>query len=719
MHWLNRHRLLILAGICIFFTASVLGLFFAPGLPFFSTVWRSEQGFEDLLRREGRKTKTHEDFVFLGIDQSTLSFKPFDPEDVKDNRAFQLMTERPWPWSREFWALLLDRLFQSGARLVIFDIIFDKPADGDAEFRAALDRYRDKVIIGANFDLSSVGVSGGVAVKIPPSSSLISKPTLPDGSTGTELDDDRVGYVVFFPDALDQKIRSARYTMTDFQLGRHAPDPSEIPYESLSARAAAKLGRSDLVPRDLNPHIFRFSSPTAYVPYKLWEVFDPALWRANYKNGEFFKDKIVMIGSSAQIQHDVFDTPVSPETPGPVVHLHALAALLDHEFLHDTSIKTDFATIIFFGALAWVVLAVVRRATLNLVSLTAISGGYLGLSRLVYDRWGLLIMVVPALTAFLLSGVVGLALEYTLERLEKLRTRRTLERYVSKNLVKEILENPGGFYSSLLGARKPVTVLFSDLVGFTTLSEKADPAQLVKQLNRYLSAMVPMVFDNGGTLDKFIGDAIMAVWGNVSSHGPASDSKAAVRAALGMRRVMPELNAAWAEEGIKPLAFGVGINQGEAVVGNIGSYAPHERLDPTVIGDAVNLASRLEGLTRVYSVDILVGPTVAEYVRDEFYLRSVARAQVKGKTEPVDIYTPVGAKDDNINPELVKWLETYEEGLTHFRGRNFTQAKILLSRFLEFYPDDFLAKMYLDRALEYEQQPPDEAWNAVEVFKKK
>lgn len=688
----------------------MLSLHFAPGIPFFSTVWRSEQGFEDLLRREGRKTKTHQDFIFLGIDQGTLEFQPFDDEQLKSSRAFQLMTERPYPWSREVWALLLDRLFQAGARLVIFDMIFSPTNDGDPVFRAALDRYRDKVVVGANLDFSNVQETGGAAKEVPPNASLIPPP---------QMEDDRVGYVVFFPDALDQKIRSARYTMTQLQLARQMPNPDEKQYESLSARALTKLGRADAVPRDLQSHLIRFTSPIAYLPHPLWEVFDSAVWRANYADGKFFKDKIVMIGSSAQVQHDVFDTPVSPETPGPVLHLHALAAALDREFLWDTPIQLDFATICFFGVLAWVVPALVRRPVLNLGILIGISGVYLGLARILYDQWGILIMVVPTLTAFLLSGVFGLAFEYTLERLEKLRTRRTLERYVSKNLVKEILENPGGFYSSLLGARKPVTVLFSDLVGFTSLSEKADPAALVKQLNRYLSSMVPMVFDNGGTLDKFIGDAIMAVWGNVTSHGVAEDTKAAVRAALGMRHQMRKLNEAWQAEGINQLAFGVGINQGEAVIGNIGSYAPHERLDPTVIGDAVNLASRLEGLTRVYAVDILLGTSVAECVRDEFHLRSVARAQVKGKTEPVDIFTLVGARNENVDPELLKWLETYEEGITKFRARDFTQAKILFSRFLEFYPDDFLAKMYLDRTLEYEQQPPDEAWNAVEVFKKK
>src|SRR5438552_4061725 len=211
----------------------------------------------------------------------------------------------------------------------------------------------------------------------------------------------------------------------------------------------------------------------------------------------------------------------------------------------------------------------------------------------------------------------------------------------------------------------------------------------------------------------------MAVWGNVSSHGAAEDAKVAVRAAVGMRRAMPALNAAWQAEGFKPLAFGIGINHGDAVFGNIGSYEPHERLDPTVIGDAVNLASRLEALTRIYGVDILLGEAVCDLVRDDFHLRTVARAQVKGKTEPVDVCTLIAARNEDVDLEFLRWLESYEEGIRKFRERDFAQAKILLSRFLEFYPEDSLAKMYLERALEYEQKPPDEAWNAVEVFERK
>jgi adenylate cyclase len=228
--------------------------------------------------------------------------------------------------------------------------------------------------------------------------------------------------------------------------------------------------------------------------------------------------------------------------------------------------------------------------------------------------------------------------------------------------------------------------------------------------------MTKAVFENGGTLDKFIGDAVMAVWGNVSSRGKAEDAKACARAALAMRRELGTLNEAWHARGIAPFVIGIGINHGDVLGGNIGSQ---EKADPTVIGDAVNLASRLEALTRIYSVDVLLGESLAELIRDSFHLRSVARAQVKGKTRPVEIFTLVSARDQPGDAEFLKWLETYEEALRRFRDRDFTQAKILFSRFLEFYPDDYLARMYLERTLDYEQAPPDDAWNAVEVFKKK
>ena len=692
----------MLTLICLFWTGLIFVGHFFPSAPFISTPWRGEQSFEDLLRREGRKTAPPPDFVFLGLDQSTLELTAYSAEELQGNRALQLLTERPFPWQREVWALLLDRLFGAGARLVVFDLLFNPPNDGDPSFHAALDRYHDKVVLGANFDMEN-----GVVQATTPNSALIPPP---------QLLDDRVGFVNFWPDVIDGKVRAVSYRVTNLELAGLPPHPGAEVYESLSARALTKIGHGNDVPRDFHGYMIRFTAPDAFEQHRLYEVFDPKLWQANYANGAFFKDKIIMVGPSAQVLHDVVDTPISTTTLGPELHLQAMAAALGHEFLRPTQPKVGLTLVAAAGLIAWSLVALVRKPLICLGALVAITAAYLGTARLLYDNTGLLLLTVPVLAALVLSELFSLGFEYFLERREKLRTRRTLERYVSKNLVREILENPDSYYSSLKGVRVPVTILFSDLIGFTTLSEKADPEALVTQLNEHLSRMTSVIFNNGGTLDKFIGDAIMAVWGNVRSLGTAQDAKNAARAALAMRQELAQLNQKWRSEGRMGLGMGIGINQGEVIVGNIGSQ---ERMDPTVIGDAVNLASRLEGLTRVYGVDILVGASAAELVREEAYLRSVARVQVKGKTKPVDVFTFIGSRNEDVDPELLKWLESYEEGLEKFRARDFTQAKILFSRFLEFYPDDLLAKMYLSRSLEYEHTPPDEAWDAVEVFQKK
>ncbi len=322
VNWLARHRRLVFAVVCAFWTATIIAGHFFAQVPFLSLPWRSEQGFEDLLRREGRKTPTREDFVFLGIDQTSLEMPPLAQEEVADNRAFQLMKEHSFPWSRELWALLLDRLFSAGARLVTFDMVFNPPNEGDAAFHAALDRYRDRVVIGENFDIQNS------AQLVLPNPTLIPPPA---------EDDDRVGFVNYFDDPIDGKLRAARFFTSDRQLAGLPSHPREKHYASLPTRALIKLGRDADVIYDQRDHLFRFSSNDAYVPRPLYEVFDPKFWHANYAGGAFFKNKIVIVGASAQILHDFIDTPMSPSTLGPVVHLQVLAAASAHEFLHQTT----------------------------------------------------------------------------------------------------------------------------------------------------------------------------------------------------------------------------------------------------------------------------------------------------------------------------------------------------------------------------------------------
>src|SRR5215471_18020111 len=221
MHWSARARLLVLTLICLFWTGVILVGHFFPTAPFISVPWRGEQSFEDLLRREGRKTTAPPDFVFLGIDQSTLQLPPLTPEELASSRGLQLLSERPYPWSRELWALLLDRLFAAGARLVMFDLLFNQPNEGDPEFHTALDRYHDKVVISSNFDFQKENVQA-----VTPNDVLIPPP---------QMEDKRVGFVNFWPDPIDDKTRAATYSVTDRELAGSPPQPGDQIYESLAA----------------------------------------------------------------------------------------------------------------------------------------------------------------------------------------------------------------------------------------------------------------------------------------------------------------------------------------------------------------------------------------------------------------------------------------------------------------------------------------------------
>src|SRR5438105_4461028 len=460
MSWLARHRRLAFAAICTFWTAVVFVGYFFPTLPFISMPWRGEQSFEDTLRREGRKTATRDDFIFLGIDQQSEQLDAVGSEEIAGNRAFELMTERPFPWSREIWVLLLDRLFGAGARLVIFDLVFNNPNDGDPGFHAALDRYHGRVVVGMNIDTQN-----NTQIVLP-NTQLIPPPAQTD---------DRVGFVNYWNDEIDGKLRAARFFTSERQLAGVAPDPSDEVYASMATRALTKLGHSADIPQDQRDHLFRFSSNDAYPPFPLWQVFHPSFWKANYADGAIFKDKIVIVGGSSQIGHYFIVTPMSPAAPGPGVHLQVIAATEAHEFLRQTPTRVMLGLVLAAGVIGWGLIPFLRRPILSLFSLIAIAVIYLAVARLAYDRSGFILATVPVLSTLMLCSISTLGIDYAIERREKLRTRRTLERYVSKNLVKEILENPGGYFNSLKGSRMPATILFSDIVGFTTLSEKADP----------------------------------------------------------------------------------------------------------------------------------------------------------------------------------------------------------------------------------------------------
>ena len=700
MNRLSRHFWIIL-GICALCTGAALWLFTVDFKPLVDAEYYSQ----DLLERLGRKTSHDPRLVLIGVDRASYA-SYFSEEEMQATPALRAISE-PYPWSRDVWAALITKLADAGARAIVIDLVFAAPKQGDAALARALDKYRDHIAIGYALDQTETDQKKFVSLTLP--SETVTKPPA-DGRSVVE--DDRLGYVTIWPDE-DDTLRRAHFRHTGDQLQNVLPP--EVAVESLDARALRKFGRAELIPSGTEPRRFRYTARAgAYKPILIGDVLLPKTWEHNYGNGAFFKDKLVLIGPTASVMQDKHSTPLG-EMPGPEIHLNIINAALHGEFLRETSTRISLLIIALAGSLAAALCLLFREPVKRLLLVIALGAGYWLLAKYLFEHAGIFILTAAPLTVLFIGSAVVLTFDFLLERLDKARVRKTLERYVSKNVVKELLDNPQTFFNSLTGVRKPVTILFSDVRGFTTLTENADSAQLVKQLNEYFEEMVRLVFAHHGSLDKFIGDAVMAVWGNIVSESPAADARHAVATALAMRKSLEQLNADWRTRGVTELHIGIGLNHGDVIVGNLGST---EKMELTVIGDAVNLASRLESLTKEYHLDLLLGENVAKLVGDQYLLRLVDCVQVKGKTKPVDVFTVMG-EGAGQTVSLPLWLARYEEGVRRYRQREFASAAQLFEESLNRQPEDYLCAMYLARCRALLENPPGESWNGVFVMTKK
>jgi len=698
---------------------AVLAICAACTLVFLVLWWRGfvplqelELFAQDWQTRLGRKTPADERLVLIGINKPVYSSE-FSAEELKAEPALALL-QKNFPWSRAVWARLIEKLGDAGARVIVFDLVFAAPGDGDGELKQALEKYRDRVVIGYN--ISDTGTERGNFREL----------QLPNTSVLTALGikspvaDDRLGYVNIWPD-FDGVLRRASYRQTGAGVGDVVPP--EVILESLDARALRKFGRAELVPSGFKSRLFRYTAAPGYgfKPHPVGDVLSPKLWATNYADGKFFQDKIVFVGPTAEIFHDEHDSPfVDPQRAmtGPEIHLNIINAALHQEFLTEPSPTAQLCIIALAGAVAAALCFLVHQPLKRFLAMVMLAAIYWTLAFKILPNANSVTQVIFVLTptlALISSSLTALTYDYLLERHEKRRVRRTLERYVSRDVVKELLDNPQTFFNTLGGVRKPVTVLFSDVRGFTTLTESADSHALVKQLNEYFQEMVAHVFAHQGSLDKFIGDAVMAVWGSIVSQGPQQDALNAVATALAMKLSLKKLNEDWKARGMPELAFGIGINHGEVIVGNLGSS---EKMELTVIGDPVNVASRLEGLTKKYHVDLLLGDGVARLIGGHYLLRTVASVQPKGKTKPADVFTILG--DGAAQAESMPgWLARYEEGLRLYRQREFAKAAVAFQESLRQQPGDFLSDLYLKRCQAFIENPPDDSWNGADVMTEK
>ena len=368
-------------------------------------------------------------------------------------------------------------------------------------------------------------------------------------------------------------------------------------------------------------------------PRQTYPTYSAAFLLEGDYSPEIFKDKIVLIGSSSETLQDIYPTPFSTTnlTPGVEIVANVVDTLLTGSYL---KLSPPWLTLMILFGLAVLarLITVIERPAITIPLMAAGALIYVLVRQVIFTRTGLLLSVIAPILVFSL-GVVVPTLEqaYTQER-ERRRVYNLFSRFISPRMVKQMLETQD---INSLNKRTELTILFSDIRGFTTISEKMAPDYLVSLLNPYLETMTAIIHKHGGTVDKYEGDAIVAFFGEPIPHEDHAVRAAA--AALEMRQALSRLNNTWQAEGVYFANFemGIGINTGEVFVGLLGSK---QRLNYTVIGDAVNLAARLQDKTKEYGYPILISGATRKKIQDRFKTAFVENAVLKGKSEPVSIY---------------------------------------------------------------------------------
>ncbi|MEW6679739.1 MAG: adenylate/guanylate cyclase domain-containing protein [bacterium] len=418
-----------------------------------------------------------------------------------------------------------------------------------------------------------------------------------------------------------------------------------------------------------------------------------------------FKDKIAIIGGSAEGLFDIMSNPFSSVYPGVETHATIIYNILNNNFLKRIHSLFSFAIVLFLGIMVGISSSFLSLKKGILVT-NGLLFGYLTTSIILFKNGLIIPMVSPSFSMGLSFLSVWLWRFQTEER-EKKKVRGMFSRYVSKDVVEVLVSNPDAF--SIGGKRLELSVLFSDICGFTTLSEKLQAEEIVSLLNEYFTAMNQIIFKHKGTLDKYIGDAIMVFYG--APLYPEDHAKRAVLTALEMIRELNRLKKEWKARGKEELDIGIGINTGEMVVGNIGSDI---QTNYTVIGDEVNLASRLEGMTRRYDAQIIISKATHEKIKDEILSREVDLIVVKGKTRPVMIYEPIGLINE-VGEEKKKQLEVFQNGLLLYKEKKWKEAASVFFTIME----DGVSRMYFMRCQDYIASPPPADWDGVYVYKTK
>ncbi|MFA6471935.1 MAG: adenylate/guanylate cyclase domain-containing protein, partial [Candidatus Latescibacterota bacterium] len=338
---------------------------------------------------------------------------------------------------------------------------------------------------------------------------------------------------------------------------------------------------------------------------------------------------------------------------------------------------------------------------------------YSGIALVLFTEKRLMIPVIaPAFATVFLSYISTVTYNFLSERRQKAVIRGAFAHYVPGKVVGELLKNPGML--KLGGEERVMTVIFSDVAGFTTISEGLTPTQLVELLNEYLTAMTDIILGYDGIIDKYEGDAIMAEFG-----APLSDDEHALKAcyaAIDMQEKLIEMRAKWKKEGRAELKARIGINSGPMVIGNMGS---REIFDYTVMGDNVNLSSRLEGANKVYGTYIMCSEATRQMVENSIITRELDLIRVKGKKSGVRIFEVLAKKTDGISETRQRLIETYQRGIEAYKDRRWEEGIALFQESLDIDTSDGPSALYLERCTEFLSNPPQEDWDGIFTMRTK
>ena len=423
------------------------------------------------------------------------------------------------------------------------------------------------------------------------------------------------------------------------------------------------------------------------------------------------KGKIALVGATAPGLEDLRSTPFGSIYPGVEVHANLVAGILDNNFRWEPAYTAaaEMMAIIGFGLLGALLLPLLSPVVSTLIT------GVLGATALGVNfyMWEVELHVLPlAMTLYTIFAIytINMLFGYFFETRSRSHMDSLFGQYVPPDLVKEMSRDPENY--SLASQKRELSVLFTDIRSFTTISEGLDAAELSHLMNEYLTPMTRIVHEGHGTIDKYIGDAVMAFWGAPIFHPHHADQ--AVGAGMAMLEALEVLNVDFAEKGWPEIRIGVGVNTGQMSVGNMGSQF---RKAYTVLGDAVNLGSRLEGITKMYGVDFVVSEDTAHSAA-RYHYRELDKVRVKGKDLPVTILEPIGLEHE-LSEEVLKRTNAFKRVLIAYRSQDWDEAEKLLNELLVDEPDCFLYNLYLERIAIFRENPPGDDWDGVFTFKTK